>query len=229
MNSCWRKGGKSPSMDPLHFCIAVAPLAVYLLLLGILNLLSRPFVTTGARDTAALGIGISGLIIAGPMELFFPEAAASQFGVYVWLMLIAFYGLCVSLVVLLMKPRIVVYNVSRDQLMPILKSTVHKMDGQVKWANESAHLPTAQVHFYVESNDALRNIQLVAGGNRQNFEQWRELEKALKSGLESLKVRPNLIGIVFLLISGIVSAFTAIWMVNETETVAKALEEMLRR
>ena len=216
-------------MDPLHFCIAVAPLAVYLLMLGVLNLLSRPFVTTGARDAAALGIGVSGLVIAGPMELFFPEAAASQFGPLVWLMLIAFYGLCVSLVVLLMRPRIVIYNISRDQLLPILKSVVSQMDSQAKWSNESAHLPESQIQFFVESNDALRNIQLVAGGNRQNFDRWRELEKTLKSGLQPIQVKPNLIGVLFLLISGIASAFTAVWMATETETVAKALEEMLRR
>ena len=51
-------------MDPLHFCIAVAPFAVYLLLFGYLNLRGRPFVTTGARDSAALAIGIIGLAAA---------------------------------------------------------------------------------------------------------------------------------------------------------------------
>ena len=75
-----------------------------------------PFVTTGTRDTAALGIGIIGLVIAGPMELFFPEEAASQFGGKVWLLLIAFYGLCVSLIVLLLRSRIVVYNITGNQL-----------------------------------------------------------------------------------------------------------------
>ena len=67
-------------MDSLHFCIAVVPLAVYLLMMGLLNLRRRPFVTTGARDAATLGIGVIGFVIAGPMELFFPEGAASQFG-----------------------------------------------------------------------------------------------------------------------------------------------------
>ena len=105
-------------MDPLHFCIAIAPLSVYFLMLGILNLYGRPFVTTGARDAAALGIGISGLVIAGPMELFFPEAAASQYGSFVWILLISFYGLCVSLIVLLMRSRIVIYNTSLEQLRP---------------------------------------------------------------------------------------------------------------
>ena len=50
-----------PEMDPLHFCIAIAPLAVYLLLLGVMNLRGRPFVTTGARDAAALALAWSDL------------------------------------------------------------------------------------------------------------------------------------------------------------------------
>jgi len=45
-------------MDPLHFFIGAAPVAVYLFLVGLVNLSRRPFLTTGARDTAALGIGI---------------------------------------------------------------------------------------------------------------------------------------------------------------------------
>ena len=107
-------------MDSLHFCIAVVPLSVYLLMMGLLNLRRHPFVTTGARDAATLGIGVVGFVIAGPMELFFPEGAASQFGAWVWLSLIVFYGLCVSLVVLLMRPRLVVYNVALEELRPIL-------------------------------------------------------------------------------------------------------------
>ena len=101
-------------MDPLHFCIAIAPLSVYLLMLAFLNLRRRPFVTTGARDAGALGIGVCGLIVAGPMELFFPQGAASQFGAWVWLLLIVFYGLCVSLLVLMMRARIVIYNITLE-------------------------------------------------------------------------------------------------------------------
>ena len=84
-------------MDPLHTVIAIGPLGVYLLLIGLLNLGRRPFVTTGGRDLAALGVGISGLMIAGPMELFMPEAPARHFGGFVWLLLIALYGLGVTM------------------------------------------------------------------------------------------------------------------------------------
>ena len=50
-------------MDSLHFCIAVVPLSVYLLMMGLLNLRRHPFVTTGARDAATLGIGVVGCLL----------------------------------------------------------------------------------------------------------------------------------------------------------------------
>ena len=34
-------------MDPLSLCIALGPVAVYLILIGSLNLGRRPFLTTG--------------------------------------------------------------------------------------------------------------------------------------------------------------------------------------
>jgi hypothetical protein len=60
-------------MDPLHVAIALGPLATYLLVLGVLNLSSRPLLTTGGRDAAALAMAIAGLMVVGPMELFLVE------------------------------------------------------------------------------------------------------------------------------------------------------------
>ena len=167
-------------MDPLHFCIAVAPLSVYLLLLGILNLRGRPFVTTGARDSAGLSIGVIGLMLVGPMKLFFPEAAASRFGAIVWLMLIIFYGLCVSLAVLLMRSRIVVYNISMEHLRPILTGVAMKLDKKSRWNGDSLWLPERKVHLHVEAVDWLKNIQLTGGGSQQSYEGWHLLEKELR-------------------------------------------------
>ncbi|MEM9410566.1 MAG: hypothetical protein AAGA30_05600, partial [Planctomycetota bacterium] len=162
-------------MDPLHFCIAIAPLSVYFLMLGILNLIGRPFVTTGARDAAALGIGISGLMMAGPMELFFPEAAASQYGSFVWVLLVSFYGLCVSLIVLLMRSRIVVYNASLEQIRPILNQIAMDFDRKSRWTGDSLLIPDLQVHLHLEAVDWLRNVQLTSGGVNQSIEGWRKL------------------------------------------------------
>lgn len=216
-------------MDPLHFCIAIAPLAVYLLLLGYINLRGRPFVTTGARDAAALAIGLVGFVIAGPMELFFPEGAASRFGGWVWLMLVVFYGLCVSLVVLLMRSRIVVYNITMEQLRPILTSVAMKLDKRSRWNGDSLLLPEKHVHLHVEPTELLRNIQLTSGGSHQSFEGWQALSEALKSELRKLRVGPNMIGVPLLILSGCLALGTAIWMLRDQTAVAQALQELWRK
>ena len=159
-------------MDSLHFCIAVVPLAVYLLMMGLLNLRRRPFVTTGARDAGTLGIGVIGFVIAGPMELFFPEGAASQFGAWVWGALIVFYGLCVSLMVLLMRPRLVVYNVSLEELRPILSKIAMELDPKSRWIGDALVIPRLNIHMHVEAVESLRNVQMLAGGNQQSIEGW---------------------------------------------------------
>ena len=216
-------------MDPLHFCIAIAPLSVYLLMLAFLNLRRRPFVTTGARDAGALGIGVCGLIVAGPMELFFPQGAASQFGPWVWLLLIIFYGLCVSLLVLLMRARIVIYNITLEQLKPLLTSIAMRLDKDSRWTNDSLLIPSMNVHLHVEPVGWLRNIQLTAGGNRQSYEGWQRLEKELMAAVGKLNVSANIVGIGLLLVSGALALITALWMIQETDAVAKAFQEMMQR
>ena len=65
-------------MNVLYLCLALGPPAIYLFLLGLINLTWRPLLVSGARDTALLGLAVSGLVIVGPMRLFFPEEAAMQ-------------------------------------------------------------------------------------------------------------------------------------------------------
>lgn len=216
-------------MDPLHFCISVAPLAVYFLLLGLLNLYGRPFVTTGARDAAALGIGISGLVVAGPMELFFPESAASQYGSFVWVLLISFYGLCVSLVVLLMRSRIVIYNVTLEQLRPILSQVAMELDRKSRWTGDSLLMAELNVHLHVEAVGWLRNVQLTSGGLNQSFEGWRTLELELKKALAPIRVGPNLFGIGMLIAAGSLAICSAAWMLYDPQSVAQSLDDFLRR
>ena len=216
-------------MDSLHFCIAVVPLAVYLLMMGLLNLRRHPFVTTGARDAATLGIGVVGFVIAGPMELFFPEGAASQFGAWVWVSLIVFYGLCVSLVVLLMRPRIVIYNVSLEELRPILSKIALELDPKSRWIGDALVIPRLKIHMHVEAVVSLRNVQMVAGGNHQSMEGWLRVERELKQHMAKVAVGPNVMGVPFLVASGLLAATAAGYLLSDTEAVKLALDHFFRR
>jgi len=216
-------------MDPLHFSIALGPLAVYLLLLALINLSSRPFLTTGARDTAALGVAVSGFVIAGPMELFMPEAAATHFGPWVWVMLLAFYGLCLTLFVLLVRPRLVIYNMTPDQIRPILAELAKDLDEDARWAGETLVMPHVGVQLHVESFAPLRNVQLIANGSQQNYGGWRQLEIGLNRILRENKALPNPYGFFLMSLSMIIGVMVMVWMLADREGVAQALGEMLRR
>ena len=214
--------------DPLRFCIALGPLAAYLLLLGAVNLSSRPFLTNGARDAAALGVGISGFVIVGPMELFLPEPTAFRLGAVVWVLLLVFYALCLTLLVLLMRPRLVIYNIRPDQVRPILGELVKELDGEARWAGECLIMPTLGIQLHVETFTPMRNVQLVAAGPRQNYEGWHKLEVALAAALRNTKSVRNPYGFGLVIVGLLIIALVTGFMVRDPETVVQSAQEMLR-
>lgn len=232
-------------LDPFRLAVAILPLAVYLLLLAMLNLSRRPFLTTGGRDLGALGTALAGLIVIGPMELFMPQMAALKFGAYVWLPLIAFYGLSVSLIVLLTRPRLVIYNIGLDELRPVLAEVVARIDSGARWAGDTLVLSQkkktagesqvegeevmriAQLH--IEVSPAMRHVTMVANGPRQSFTLWRQLEIGLATALRDVVVRPSacgwcLLSVALLLVAGCMST-----MLGDPRAVAQGMQDMLAR
>ncbi len=216
-------------MDPLHLCIALGPVAIYFLLLGSINLSRRPFVTSGTRDAAALGIAIGGFVVAGPMELFLPESAVTRMGFWVWPTGIAFYILCLSLAVLLMRPRIVIYNVTFEQLRPSLADILLRLDSESRWAGDSLVMPNLGVQLTVESQGMMKNVLLVAAGKEQSFPGWRLLEAELSTVLRSAKGTRNPYGMSLIMFGLLMAASVIYWLSRDPQGVAQALNEMLRK
>ena len=215
-------------MDPFRLSLAVGPLAVYLAVLGVINLARRPLITTGARDSTALAIAVSGLITIGPIELFMPQAAAIQFGVYVWVLLAAFYVLVATLWILTQRPRLVVYNISVEEFRPIVAEAVGRLDAEARWAGNAVMLPNQHIEFHIESFAMMRNVTLTAGGEVPSYQGWRNLETALAMGLRDLEVRPNAQGAGMVLL-GLMLAAGVLWRVAaEAQQVAEAFRDMLR-
>ena len=215
-------------MDPLRLCLALGPVAVYVLLLGAINLSRRPFLVSGTRDAAALGLAVAGLVIVGPIELFFTNAALIRYGPYVWVLLLAFYGLCLVLVLLLLRPRLVIYNISADQLRPILADLVTQLDSQARWAGDSLALPSLGVQLHVDHQPAMRNVSLIAVGPNQNHLGWRRLELALGPALSQVPVARNPRG-ASLVCAGVLIVVTLILVIaRDAQAIAQALFDMLR-
>jgi hypothetical protein len=214
--------------NAFHACVAVGPLAIYLLLIGAINLARRPLLVSGTRDAAALGLALSGLLLVGPVDLFFPNAITMHVILLVRLLLLGFYVMCLVLVLLLLRPRLVIYNISVDQLRPVLAELVDKLDREARWAGDSLVLPGLGVQLHLDSFAPLRNVSLAAVGAKQNYLGWRQLEVSLRAALSKVEGVRNRAGAAILLGVG---ALLVAWLVggiaNDPQAVAQRLLETL--
>jgi hypothetical protein len=217
-------------MDPLHACIALGPLAMYFVVLGAINLSSRPMVTTGARDLLAMGLAVSGLAVAGPMELFFPEKAAGALGTLaVWSLMLVFYALIVVCLALMTRPRLVIYNVTSEQLLPVLEEVLGKIDPQFRWAGHTMVSEGLGVQLTVETQPMMKNVQLVSAGPQQSHNGWGKLHRALAAALRPVHGLPNPFGATLLTV-GLMLAGIITWLIaGDPGAVQQALNDMLRR
>lgn len=215
------------SMDTFSACVALGPLAIYLLVLGIVNLASRPVVVTGAREIVAFGLGAAGLVIVGPMQLFMPEAAAAQFGPIVWALLIGFYVLCLTLALIVMRPRLIVYNVTVDQLRAVLAEVAARIDHDSTWAGRALSMPQLRIHLVIEGFVPLHNVSLVATSHGQSVTGWRRLEGVLRAALRDTPVAGRTQGF-WLAACGLMILFVlALRIVDDPQTIARGLDRML--
>jgi hypothetical protein len=214
-------------MDTFSCCVAFGPLGIYLLLLGVVNSSRRPLVVSGTRETLALALAVAGLVIVGPMQLFMPQEAATRFGNLVWPLLILFYVLALTLVLMLSRPRIVVYNCSLDQLRPLLTVTAQQLDRDSTWAGEALSMPQLQVHLQLEHFPTMHNLSLLATGDEQSVSGWRRLETALRQAVRTSPVAARTHGF-WLIVGGLTILLAlAFCVVDDPQTIAQGLAHIL--
>ncbi len=132
--------------------LAVTPLAFYLLWVGGHRLLGRVRVLTSAADRLQLLAAAIGLVLIGPVELFFPKTSVATFGAWVWLPLSMLLVLVATLLALGTTPRIVIYGRTLAQCWDGLRAAAAEIDPAAV-ATESAmqiHLPAAGLNVRLE-------------------------------------------------------------------------------
>jgi hypothetical protein len=134
-----------------------------------------------------------------------------------------------ALLVLTMRPRVVIYNATVEQLRPILADVVAGLDPDARWAGESLAMPQLGVQLHLEALPVMKNVQLVASGPNQNLSGWRKLETSLAAAMRRAKSTPNPYG-VSLVTFGLAIAGMITWqLARDPAGVTQALNEMLRR
>jgi hypothetical protein len=218
-------------MEPFHQCLALGPVAIYLLLLGAIGLSRRPVVVPGGRDSAALALAVSGMVFVGPLSLFFPETIAARMGPsgtrYVWLMLISLVVLCLVFMLLNLRPRLVIYNITADQLRPILAEIVERLDAEARWAGESIFLPGLGVQLHLDGVGWMRNVSLVSSGPKQDYQGWTRLEKELTAALRGVDSPWSISGLILLSAGNVLVIWLALMIVRDPQGIARAVYELL--
>lgn len=166
-------------IDALRFAVALAPLGLYLLVLGMLRLRSKPTVLSGAMDIVLLGMGLSGMMIIGPLELFFPRAAYSILGNWVWLLLIGLYFFGLMLVALNLPPRIIVYGLDENALRCELQKILESNSIEHQWLEDVLVLPSLGMRVHVEAASSFDVSHIVSIGRSQNIAGWFAMERLL--------------------------------------------------
>jgi hypothetical protein len=175
-------------LDTLPLWVALLPLAGYLLVLAALHLRRRPCVVSGTWDGILLATALAGLACAGPLALVRPAVGASLWG---WLLVLLIFSLVVAVCILAARPRLVIYNISAEQLRPLVAEVVAGLDADARWAGASVALPTRRLQLHLDNAGGMRCSSVIAVGERAAHESWTEFCRRLRQAVARLRVRPS--------------------------------------
>ncbi len=213
-------------MDTFSACVALGPLAIYLVMIGLVNLMPRPLVVNGTREVIAMGLALSGLVVVGPMQLFMPEAAAARFGTMVWALLLGFYILCLMLAILVVRPRLVVYNLTVDQLRGVLAEVANRIDHDNQWAGRALSLPQLRMHLVIDSFVPMFNVTLTATSHGQSVAGWRRLESALRDALAGVPAASRAHGLWLAMCGMMILIVLGFRVADDPQTIARGIARM---
>ncbi|MBM4020798.1 MAG: hypothetical protein FJ284_00855 [Planctomycetes bacterium] len=198
----------SVTLASLPIWVALLPLGVYLVALGWAHLSRRPVVVAGTVDLVALAAGVSGLVLAGPLAILQPAVGTAAWATAILLgslLLILAGGLLAT------RPRLVVYNVTLEQLRPLLAEVVGKLDASARWAGESVVLPARGLQVLLDGRGVARAVSVVAVGSRSSPEAWAEFARGVRRAARKLRVHRSPWGAAAVVVGLAIVAASLVW------------------
>lgn len=214
-------------MPPLSLAIAFAPLALYFFALAAANIGRRSRVVTGLRDLLALALGLVGFVLIGPILLFLPVDALGFWDIITWPMLTVLYALLVVFVGSMFPPRLVVYNISIEELRNVLSTLAPELDQESRWCGNSLAMPGLGIQFYLEPVSFLRNVSLIATGRGQDMRNWNRLEKSLIAAMSRQQISPNRVWMVLMAVGLVFGLSAVVLLYANYQAVMVTLHEFL--
>ncbi len=215
-------------MNTFSIILAVGPLAVYCIVLGLIHLRRRPKVVSGGRDLACLGLAMIGLFLIGPAELFFPQAAFNLFGASVWIALIILYLFLLLFSILNTRPRLIVFGLDVDSLTLHVDQVLQQLDPGTKWLNHSFDAPGLGIHGIIEPAGVGQVSHAIATKFEQNALGWLALGRALSRRLNSVQVEPRVAGYRWIVAGAGLLSIIGYTLANNSAAISNGISDMLR-
>ncbi len=218
-------------IEPFTILLSLLPLIAYLFVLGLIRVSGRAIVTTGGRDIAALGIAISGLLAAGPAQLFFPSSAPVLLVPIVWCALITFYALCVTLVALTSTPKLVTYGRSPEELYGALLKAALRIDPATTGDPKSLQvmMPSVEIHLRVDGQRAVDYSQVVSFEPGVSLQFWSKLLGNLRNEVAATSAPTPRRGFAMLVAATLLAVLAAWQGVEHQELVVDGFRDWLWR
>jgi hypothetical protein len=207
----------------LKVMINIAPIAVYFLVLGLLNSQAQPRIVSGQRDFVVL------TLVFVPMLVWpVPFLVANGFW---WLLLIGLAAAAGGFAALL--PRRlsswVMYNLSEQRCRRHLENALHRLQVDYELADGSYLISSHGLEIHISSFSVLRNVTLHFSFDRSNppAELLEGLREVLQEELEKLALLPSASG-VCLLALGVLLLMLPLWMINNhVDAVVEVITRLL--
>ncbi len=215
-------------MNLFALIIVALPLAVYCLMIGMLHRSKHPFLVSGGRDMALLGLAMLGLVLVGPSQLFFPVAAFNLLGPAVWFLMTLLYFCIVLFVILNSRPRMVVFGLAPDVLAIHVKESLDEMKIDSTWMGLTFAAPAMRVDGTIEQAGNSELSQIVATRSNQDVIGWMKLERALAIKLKSIPIEPRSTGTVWIALGLAALAALGLQIYGNPTAVADGMKDLLR-
>jgi len=208
--------------------VALFPLALYLLVVGVVNSRRRPLLTTGTYDLVALAFGLSGLVLVGPLQWLLKSLQWMLIAPTAPILLIGIFVSGAAVLILSQPRRLVIYNLSVKSLRETLWEMLKAIDPEARIAGSRVMLPCLGMEVQIEAFPAFRNVSIIAASELVDEENWKVLRQRLGDQLAQVEVSPGLLGQSFVLASG-AFLFTPFWfVVRDPAGMAQALLRVLQ-
>ncbi len=196
----------------------IGPVAMYFLLLGLLNTRHTPQLLTGRQDFAMLTVAMSPLALQ-PMSQYFGGGVA-----VLSVCAILLFGLG-----WLLAPKgrtLVIYNMSIKQARLAVLDILDAMGQSPQGSANELELPNGQGVVKISSFPLLRNVSLRMTG--QNNEIWQEFEINLADNLGKIEAQVSPMAVSLLLIATGMLVAPLVMVAHHGPEIVRVLTDLLQ-